>query len=123
MIQTAKELAAACEDVARNHKSVYVNGAFGWPMTEANKQRALNAYAFNRKAVRKAAIQAASANTFGFDCICFIKALLWGWEGATGKEYGGAKYQSNGVPDIGEKAMLNACADVNADFSKIQVGE
>lgn len=123
MIKTNKELVAAALNVAMNFKSVYGLGCFGWPMTDANKTRTLNAYAFNRKPQRLAAITAASTDTFGFDCICFIKALLWGWEGDAGKEYGGAVYQSNGVPDIDEKAMLDLCIDVSEDFSNIMVGE
>ena len=123
MIKTAKELAAAAENAARNYKSVYVLGAFGWPMTQANKQRAINAYSFNRRADRKAVINITPADTFGFDCICFLKALIWGWNGDASKEHGGAVYQSNGVPDIGEKQMLDVCSDVSEDFSKIQVGE
>jgi hypothetical protein len=123
MIKTGKELATACENVAKNYKSVYVLGAFGWPMTNANKKRAMNAYSFNSKADRKAAINNATADTFGFDCVCLIKALLWGWNGDASKEHGGAVYQSNGVPDIGEKQMLDVCGDVSEDFSNIQAGE
>lgn len=122
MIKTNKELALAAQQAAKC-KSIYVSGAFGWPMTGDNKTRAANAYAFNRKPERLAAITVASTDTFGFDCICFIKALLWGWEGDAGKEYGGAVYQSNGVPDIDEGAMLAACKDVSEDFSNIMVGE
>jgi len=123
MIKTGKELAAAAEYVARNLKTLYVHGAFGWPMTGNNKTRAANASAFNRKPERLAAITAATADTFGCDCIGLIKTLLWGFEGDASHQYGGAKYQSNGVPDIDEAAMLDACTDVSADFGKIHVGE
>ena len=81
MIKTGKELAAACVDVATNYKTLYVLGCFGWPMTEEKKRRAKNEQSYNRKANRAAKIDAASADTFGFDCVCFIKALLWGWRG------------------------------------------
>lgn len=123
MIKTNKELAAAAESAARNYKSLYVLGAFGWPMTADKKQRAKNAQSYNSKAERAAKIDAATADTFGFDCVCFIKALLWGWCGDASKEYGGAVYQSNGVPDIDEGAMINACSGVSTDFSKIAIGE
>lgn len=123
MIQTAKELAAACVDVARNYKTLYVKGAFGWPMTDAMKQRAKNAYSYNREPDRAAKIDAAGEDTFGFDCICFLKALLWGWDGSTDKPYGGAVYCSNGVPDISEDAMIAACTEVSEDFGKIAVLE
>ena len=123
MIKTGRELAAAAEHAAMDFKTVYAQGAFGWPMNGGNKKRALNAYAFNRTKDRAAAINAATDETFAFDCICFIKALLWDWNGDTKQVYGGAKYQSNGVADIDEAAMLAACTDVSEDFSKIQVGE
>ena len=34
-------------------------------------------------------INAASADTFGFDCVCLIKGLLWGWCGDKSKTYEG----------------------------------
>ena len=61
MIQTAKELVAACLDTAKNYKTLYVMGCFGAPMTQSNKNRYLNGYAFNRKPERKAKIDAATA--------------------------------------------------------------
>jgi hypothetical protein len=123
MIKTGKELAKACVDVSKNHKTLYVAGCFGWPMTADKKQRAKNAQSYNRKKDRASKIDAATANTFGFDCVCFIKALLWGWCGDANQGYGGAKYGSNGVPDIGEDTMINVCSDVSTDFRSIQVGE
>ena len=123
MIETAKELAAACVDAAKNHKTLYVKGCWGAPMTEANKQRWMREQEYNRREDRAAAIKQADSDTFGFDCVCLIKGLLWGWDGSTDKPYGGAGYACNGVPDIGEDAMIDACADVSWDFTNIQVGE
>jgi hypothetical protein len=123
MIKTGKELAAACMDVAQNYKTLYVLGAFGWPMTADKKQRAKNAQSYNSEADRAAKINAASADTFGFDCVCLIKALLWGWDGSADKPYGGAVYGSNGVPDISDSGMIEVCTGVSTDFSNIQVGE
>lgn len=115
-------LAALCEKAAHS-KTLYVHGAFGWPMTESNKRKALARYPYNRRTDRAALIDKAAADTFGFDCICFVKAMLWGWEGDITKEYGGVKYQSNGIPDVTEDALLDMCADVSSDFSTIQPGE
>lgn len=123
MIKTAKELVAACLDVVNNYKTLYVMGCFGAPMTQSNKTRYINGYAFNAKDERKAKIQAASADTFGFDCVCFIKALFWGWKGDPSQVYGGAQYKSGGVPDLGADAMLKACTDISTDFSTIVPGE
>lgn len=123
MIKTGKELAAACEKVAKEYKTLYVLGCFGWPMTAEKKQRAKNEQSYNRKEERAVKINAATADTFGFDCVCLIKALLWGWAGDASKDYGGAEYGSNGVPDIDETSMINACKDVSTNFNSIQVGE
>ncbi len=55
--------------------------------------------------------------------MCLIKGLLWGWSGDTSKVYGGAVYQSNGVPDIGTEAIIARCSGVSKDFSRVALGE
>ena len=122
MIKTNIELAALAEKVARLFKTLYVLGCFGAPLNDITRQRYIDAQSYNSREDRKAKILAA-ANTFGFDCVCFVKALLWGWFGDLSHEYGGATYQSNGVPDIGADAMINRCNEISQDFSKIRVGE
>ena len=122
-IKTAKELAAAAEAVAKNYKTLYVMGCFGAPMNEKNKARYTKNHKYNRQPDRKSMIQTANNETFGFDCVCLIKGLLWGWNGDASKTYGGAKYASNGVPDIGADKMIKKCKDVSSDFGKIEVGE
>lgn len=110
-------------DIATNYKTLYVMGCFGAPMTAANKKRYTQNHAYNRQASRTAMINAASADTFGFDCVCLIKGVLWGWSGDKNATYGGATYTSNKVPDIGADAMIGVCKGVSTDFSKIAVGE
>lgn len=103
-------------DVAKNYSTLYVMGCFGAPMTTANKTRYINNGAsdgYNAQASRAAMIRAASANTFGFDCVCLIKGLLWGWTGDASKTYGGAGYAINGVPDIGADTMITKCTNVS----------
>ena len=123
MIKTGKELAEACVSAAKNHKTLYIKGCFGSPMTEVNKSRYQKNNVYNAKAARKAKIQAATADTFGFDCVCLIKGLLWGWRGDTSRTYGGAVYASNGVPDIGTEQIIKKCHGVSTDFTDIAVGE
>ncbi len=123
MIKTANELAAACRAAAVDFKTLYVLGCFGWPMTQENRQRALNAQAFNRSDARRVKINAAASDTFGFDCVNLIKGLLWGWSGDPSQGYGGAVYASNGVPDQNADQMFGVCLDVTDDFSGIQTGE
>lgn len=122
-MMTNKELAAKLIDVAKNYKTLYVMGCFGAPMTAANKKRYTQNHSYNRQPARTAMINAASADTFGFDCVCLIKGLLWGWNGNPNAVYGGASYASNGVPDIGADSMIKVCKEVSTDFSKIEVGE
>ena len=70
-----------------------------------------------------AKINAATDDTFGFDCVCLIKGILWGWNGDTGKSYGGASYASNGVDDMTINTMLSLCTDVSDDFTHVEPGE
>lgn len=123
MIKNNHELAKKALDVAKKRKTLYVRGGWGQPLNASNKTRAKNAYAYNRAAARAKKIDAASASTFAFDCVCLVKALLWGWDGNTNAANGGAKYASNGVPDINADAMINVCKDVSGSFNKIEVGE
>ena len=117
------ELANKLKDIAKNYKTLYVMGCFGAPMTAANKRRYTQNHSYNKQAERTAMINAASADTFGFDCVCLIKGVLWGWNGSKTATYGGAKYASNGVPDIGADSMINVCKNISTDFSKIEIGE
>ena len=109
-------------DIAKNYKTLYVMGCFGAPMTAANKTRYINNGAsngYNAKAARKAMINAATADTFGFDCVNLIKGILWGWCGDASKQYGGAVYPTKAmfaagaVPDIGADTMITRCTEVS----------
>ena len=104
-------------------KSLYVMGGWGQPLTASNKNRLITGHAYNQSADRKALINAASASTFAFDCVCMIKAVLWGFDFDTSKTNGGAVYASNGVPDINADQMIEKCSGVSSDFSNIQEGE
>jgi hypothetical protein len=59
-------------------------------------------------------IKAASADTFGFDCVNLIKGILWGWNGDKTKTYGGAKYDTKVVPDINADQMIKQCSGVSS---------
>lgn len=111
------------KNIATNNKTIYVLGGFGSPMNAANKKRYTNNLDFNKKPERKAKIEAASADTFGFDCSGLIKGVLWGWNGDTSKEYGGLKYQSNGVPDINANTLISKCSGTSAVFNGLELGE
>lgn len=123
MIETGKELADAAKKVAEDHKTLYVLGCFGWPMTEQNKARAMGDYSYNRTVTRESMIRQADQNTFAFDCSNLIKGLLWGWNGDQQHQYGGAVYRANNVPDLNADTIFSVCNGVSSDFSNILVGE
>ena len=122
-VMKAADFVAKLKDIATNYKTLYVMGCIGAPMTTANKKRYINHHPYNKQASRVKLINAASADTFGFDCVCLIKSVLWGWSGDKSKIYGGAKYATNGVPDVDANTMINLCSEVSTDFSKIEIGE
>lgn len=122
-VMTNTELVNKLKSAATDYKTLYVKGCIGAPMTVANKMRYTQNTEYNRRPERTAMINAASADTFGFDCSCLIKGVLWGWKGDKNAIYGGATYASNGVPDIGADQMIKVCKDLSTDFTKIDVGE
>jgi hypothetical protein len=117
------DLANRLKEVATNYKTLYVMGCFGAPMSDSNKKRYCKNHDYNKDATRTAMIQAATADTFGFDCVCLIKGILWGWNGNVNATYGGAYYKSNDVPDVSANGMIKLCKDVTTDFSNIEIGE
>lgn len=122
-IMKASDFVAKLKDIATNYKTLYVMGCFGAPMTAANKKRYIDHHPYNRRPTRVKLINAASADTFGFDCVCLIKGVLWGWSGDKSKIYGGAKYATKGVSDVDANTMINLCSEVSTDFRKIEIGE
>ena len=122
-VMKADTFVKKAKDIANNYKTLYVLGCFGAPMTSANKKRYTSNYSYNAQATRKKMIMNASSDTFGFDCVCLIKGILWGWNGNKNAVYGGAKYCSNGVPDFGSDGIMNYCTGVSTNFKNIVVGE
>jgi len=123
-VMTAHDFISMAKNIAARYKTLYVMGCFGAPMTPDNKKRYCNNNDYNKQAERTKMIMAASSDTYGFDCVCLIKGILWGWNGDISKPYGGARYASNGVPDIGADAMIKYCHDVSASgWSDMAPGE
>lgn len=120
----ANDLVNKLKDIAINYKTLYVYACFGSPLNNANKQRYTNNCDYNRQPSRRNKINAASSDTFGFDCVNLIKGVLWGWHGDLNKTYGGAVYASNGVPDTNANGMFwDCCYNQSSDFSNIVPGE
>lgn len=123
-VMKASDFAKKAEDIAKNYKTLYVLGCFGAPLSAAHKERYITKNSYNSSAERKKKINAASADTFGFDCVCLLKGIFWGWSGKTNATYGGAKYASNGVPDKNADQMFSSyCTGQSTDFKNIEVGE
>ncbi len=122
-VMKASEFVEKLKDIANNYKTLYVMGCFGSPMTEERKSYFKKHHEYNRRANPKKAIEAATADTFGFDCVCLIKGVLWGWNGDKTKYHGGASYLANGVKDVDADGMIALCSDVSTDFSNVSVGE
>lgn len=117
------ELIAKAKDIAQNYKTAYIWGGLGRPITEANIQDAINQYSVNTKYAAGARRYIGQPKAFFFDCVGLIKTILWGWCGDSSQNRGGAKYGSNGLPDMNADTMISVCADVSTDFSNIVPGE
>ena len=112
----ASEFIQKLKDVEANHKTLYVMGCFGAPLTGGNVSRYCSNHDYNKAAARTKMIKAAANQTppvFGFDCVNLIKGILWGWTGDPARTYGGAQYGTNGVPDIGADGMIKKCLQVS----------
>lgn len=101
-------------------KTLYVKGCFGAPLSDKNKKRYIQNNSYN--VIHQNDIMNSDVNTFGFDCVCLIKGILWGWSGDKNKTYGGANYGSNGVKDVNADGIMAYCDYVTDDFSKIEEG-
>ena len=101
-------------DIAKNYKTTYIWGGIGLPITAETIKRAEQSYSKNTTAGYAAAAKKLSGDpkAFYFDCIGLIKAVLWGWCGDNSKTYGGARYASNGVPDLGADDTIAQCSEV-----------
>ena len=123
-VMTAESFVKKAKDIANNYKTLYVLGCFGAPLTASAKKYYTGKNSYNKSDARKKKINAASADTFGFDCVNTLKAIFWNWSGDKNKIYGGAKYASNGVPDVNANTMFNDyCTDKTSNFKNIEVGE
>lgn len=109
--------------------TVYATGAFGASIGDFPKQA--SRYYDNtlkrcgKTEADKVLKEAKTKPCFAFDCCGLVKGLLWGWDALASDIYGGAGYESNGVPDAGagSSGLIAYCTDVSTDFSKIIPGE
>ncbi len=120
----SRTFAAKLMDCATEYDTVYMKGVYGAPITEsliAGKSKQYPSWYTPAKQAKFRAL--IGKNVFGFDCVCLIKGMLWGWSGDSNSRCGGAEYASNGVPDVGVDGLLALCDGVSSDFTQIAVGE
>ena len=126
---TGSELAAKCKDIAENYLTAYIWGAVGMPDTEKALADRCTAYPVNEaKGWAEYARDIMPYTKHGkppflFDCVCLVKAVLWGWKGDPTMWFGGAVYASHDVPDVSADEMIKLCTGVSTRFSEISVGE
>lgn len=121
---TNKEFVAKLQDIVKNYKTVYLWGGFGAPITESIIDILAKMYPNFYTSARKTALRKLiGKGFFGFDCVGLIKGILWGWSGDKKKTYGGAGYNTGGVPDTTSEGMIALCKGVSTNFAGIQVGE
>lgn len=97
----SSEFIAKAKDIC-DKKTMYVQTAFGAPLTKANKLRFASSSPFNSQ--RSAKIFEASEDTLGFDEIGLISYVS------------GVKFK-----DFGQ--LMSQCFDISKDFSTIVPGE
>lgn len=125
VVMTANQLVEKLKDIVANYKTIYVYGSIGGIVTNSLIAQKKKQYPSFYTAARTAKIQATvGKGYFGFDCVNVIKSILWGWNGNKNASYGGAKYASNGVPDVSADGMISLCKNVSSTgWSNLQVGE
>lgn len=112
----SREFVAKAIDIAENYATLYVMGCFGAPIKKSNVDRYTKNHAYNQQPVRANMIRVAADNhppVFGFDCVNLAKGILWGWNGDPNASYGGARYNTNGVPDTNADGMIAKCTGVS----------
>lgn len=123
-IFTANEFVEKCLNLAKNTKTSYALGMWGFKLSKADiDSKAKQLPSFYTSAKKTELYKLAEQGYWGFDCVCMIKALLWGWGSDLNHKRGGASYASNGVNDFGADSIGKYCDDFTDDFSKIEPGE
>lgn len=111
----SNEFIAKLKEVA-NMNTIYMWGCFGQPVTESIIAAKAKQYPSWYTAARQAKFRKLiGKGYYGFDCVCLIKGILWGFPNT--------KYASNNVQDIGADSMIEKCSNLSTDFGNITPGE
>ena len=107
--------------IAKELPTAYALGMWGWKLTPSAIEQKAKQYP-NFYTTGKMTYLKGLKNTWGFDCVCLIKAILWGFGSNLKAPHGGAVYASNGVPDFGADGIKAHCSLYTSDFSLIVPG-
>ena len=117
------ELKEKVVDIAKNYKTIYGMGTWGWIVTQSAIDRKVKESSWWTSSKVKTISKVIDKGYFMFDCVGLIKGILWGWNGNSKAIYGGAGYKINKVPDVNTEGMLAKCKNISTNFSNIEVGE
>ncbi len=112
------------KNIAEQHDTVYMMGTFGAPVSEKLIAQKGKQYPQNYSAGRQRLLRGKiSSAPWAFDCVGLIKGILWGWEADRTRNFGGAKYRANGVPDVSANGMSKRLSERSDDMAHILPGE
>lgn len=110
---TNKEFIKIAKDIEAM-STAYAWGTFGQKKTDSFIDSKMKQYPKWYNATRVQHLKAQSNDTYLFDCVGLIKAILWGFPNI--------RYVTNGVPDINANTMIEKCSFTSTDFSNIIEG-
>ncbi len=97
----------------------YLSGGFGCRL---GKDWYDKSYSWNKS--NKALLESkynTNPITYGFDCVCLFKSIIWNFQGNPDKAYGGAVYDKS--TDYSVSQVMSTCAIMDMDFDNIEAGE
>jgi len=105
---TVKQFIAKLYDCMASN-NIYVSAGWGANLQGEWLEKYTTNNDYNRKHAKEIKKAAEKQPCWGFDCICLIKAILWGFNFNYSKRNGGCVYKANGVPDYGTKKFFEEC--------------
>ena len=109
-------------DLANNRKTYYALGFVGQIINDVTIVEPSSRLAwYTDDKIRE--LLALPDEYYGFDCICMIKAMFWGWTGDKQAKNCGTIVGTNEVMDVNTEGMLAVCNNISTDFTTIVPGE
>ena len=120
---TNTELCRIAKHIAEDLPTLFVMGGYGARLSDPMKDFFIRRYPFNALPERTEVIRAADPSTHAFDCVCFLKGILWGFDGRADHPSGGTEYLSNDVPDYSADRLFQECYSRSDCFLELVPGE